>query len=130
MNTEQNQVKPYDELHAETMYAADVLRPSGYRLLVRIPQLDAQMKSGLYRPDSSRVLEETASVTAEVLAMGDAAYLDLEKFPNGPWCQVGDTIVMRPYSGSRFKIEGRMYALINDDTVEAVVLQPNCIERA
>jgi len=60
---------------------------------VRIPKLDAQMKSGLYRPDSSRSLEETASITGEVMAMGEDAYRDPEKFPGGPWCQPGDMIM-------------------------------------
>ena len=113
----------------QTIDATDVLQPSGYRLLVRIPRLEPRMKSGIYRPDSSRSLEETASILGEVVAMGEAAYQDPEKFPNGPWCQVGDTIVMRAYSGSRFKIDDQEYRLINDDTVEAVAKEPNRIER-
>jgi co-chaperonin GroES (HSP10) len=110
--------------------ATEVLRPTGYRILVRIPHLDAKMKSGLYRPDSSRSLEETASVLGEVLAIGETAYKDVEKFPGGPWCQVGDTVVMRTYSGTRIKVDGVEHRLINDDTVEAVVSDPGRIERA
>ena len=107
----------------------EVLRPTGYRILVRIPRLDSKMKSGLYRPDSSRSLEETASCLGEVLAMGDTAYQDNEKFPGEPWCQVGDVIMMRQYSGTRFKIDDQEYRLINDDTVEAVVRDPQRVER-
>lgn len=106
-----------------------VVRPTGYRILVKIPRLDARMQSGLYRPDSSRSLEETASLLGEVLAVGGTAYLDAEKFPTGPWCEVGDTVMMRAYSGTRFKIDGEEYRLINDDTVEAVVGQPDRVER-
>jgi co-chaperonin GroES (HSP10) len=109
--------------------ALDVLKPTGYRILVRIPHLDAKMKSGLYRPDSSRSLEETASCLGEVLALGETAYKDEEKFPNGPWCMPGDMIMMRQYSGTRFKIDDQEYRLINDDTVEAVVSDPQRVER-
>ena len=35
----------------------------------------------------------TASV-AMVLAVGDDAYKDKEKFPNGPWCKQGDWVVL------------------------------------
>jgi chaperonin GroES len=66
----------------------------------------------------------------EVLALGETAYGDEEKFPGGPWCQVGDTVLMREYSGTRFKIDGVEYRLINDDTIEAVVTRPELVTRA
>lgn len=106
-----------------------IMKPMGYRILVRIPRLDSKMKSGLYRPDSSRSLEETASCLGEVVAIGETAYQDNEKFPGDPWCQVGDVIMMRAYSGTRFKIDDQEYRLINDDTVEAVVYDPRRVER-
>jgi co-chaperonin GroES (HSP10) len=114
---------------AEAEQALSVLQPRGYRILVRVPYLDARMKSGLYRPDSSRALEQTASVLGEVVALGSTAYQDPDKFPDGPWCQVGDTIVMRAYSGTRLRIDDGEYRLINDDTVEGVVADPSRMER-
>jgi co-chaperonin GroES (HSP10) len=113
----------------EKFSALSVVHPTGYRILVKIPRLDAKMPSGLYRPDSSRSLEETASLLGEVLAVGGTAYQDAEKFPDGPWCHVGDMIMMRAYSGTRFKIDDEEYRLINDDTVEALVFQPERVER-
>jgi co-chaperonin GroES (HSP10) len=112
-----------------TVTAVDVIQPAGYRVLVRIPHLDAKMKSGLYRPDSSRALEETASVLGEVIALGATAFLDADRFPHGPWCKVGDFIVMRAYSGTRLRIGDEEYRLINDDTIEAVVSDPSQVER-
>jgi co-chaperonin GroES (HSP10) len=106
-----------------------VVRPTGYRILVRIPHLDAKMSSGLYRPDTSRSQEQTASCLGEVLALGETAYKDPEKFPGEAWCQPGDVIMMRQYSGTRFKVDGEEYRLINDDTVEAVVSDPQRVER-
>jgi co-chaperonin GroES (HSP10) len=100
-----------------------VLEPTGFRLLVRIPDLEAQMKgwSDLYMPDETRRLEESAQLTAQVIAIGPDAYQDATKFPTGPWCKVGDYIVMRAYAGTRFTIRRTLYCLINDDTVQGVV---------
>ena len=58
---------------------------------------------------------------------------DEDKFPDGPWCQEGDFIMMRAYSGTRFKVStpdgDQEFRLINDDTVEAVVADPRVVTR-
>ena len=111
-----------------------VLIPTGYKILVCIPRLEEQMKNGLYRTDQNRALEETASLVGQVIALGPDAYRDKGRFPQGPWCKPGDYIMMRAYSGTRFRRAGYKYEyrLINDDTVEAVVsnVDPTDIERA
>jgi co-chaperonin GroES (HSP10) len=62
--------------------------------------------------------------------MGSLAYKDEAKFPSGPWCKGGDWVLFRAYSGTRIKIHGREFRIINDDTVEAVVEDPRGIARA
>jgi len=103
-------------------------QPVGYLILIRIPNLPAQMKNwgNLYRPDENRALEEIAQLVGQVVAMGPDAYADRTKFPSGPWCKVGDCVMLRAYTGTRFARvmdDGTRlhYALINDDTVQAVV---------
>ena len=59
-----------------------------------------------------------------VLKLGSDAYQDDKRFPNGPYCKEGDFIIMRSYSGTRFKVHGKEFRLINDDSVEAVVEDP------
>jgi co-chaperonin GroES (HSP10) len=81
-------------------------------------------------PDKLIKLEETASIIGFVVEMGDECYKDKEKFPNGPYCQKGDFVIFRSYSGTRFKIKGDEFRLINDDTVEAVVDDPRGYTRA
>jgi len=61
--------------------------------------------------------------------MGQDCYRDKERFPDGAWCKKGDFIIMRAYSGTRFKIHGKEFRIINDDTVEAVVDDPRGITR-
>ena len=104
--------------------------PKGYKLLVAIPTIEEKTAGGVIRPDSLRKLEEVASIFGYVVAMGDDAYQDKQKFPNGPWCKVGDWVIFRSYSGTRLKVDDQEFRLINDDTVEAVVDSPAKIERA
>jgi co-chaperonin GroES (HSP10) len=57
--------------------------------------------------------------------MGPDAYKDKDKFPSGPYCKIGDFVLMRAYSGTRFKVYGKeMFRIVNDDSVEAVVADP------
>ena len=61
------------------------------------------------------------------MAVGPDAY-GPPKFASA-WCQPGDWVVFRSYAGTRLKVDGEEYRLINDDTVEAVVPDPNSVER-
>jgi co-chaperonin GroES (HSP10) len=104
--------------------------PVGYKILVKMRKVvEEKTKGGIYLPDQSKQDENTASLLAEVLAVGPDAYADKVKFPNGPWCSVGDTVVLRSYSGTRLKIDGEEYRLVNDDSPEAVVPEPEKVER-
>ena len=102
--------------------------PQGYHLMVEM--VEAKKKIGsIHVPEERKRLEDTASPIAKVLAMGPDAYQDKQKFPSGPWCKVGDNILMRSYSGTRIKFGQRDIRFINDDSVEAVVIDPESIER-
>lgn len=111
--------------------ALEWIQPVGYRLLVYVPYLGAKLESGLAMPESSRSVYQTALLDAYVLAVGPEAYRDRERYPSGPWCNAGDHIIMRAYSGTRFVRAGYklIYALINDDTVEAVIKKGVVVER-
>ena len=80
-------------------------------------------------PDQIRDAEGIASIIGFVVSMGADAYKDKDKFPNGAYCKVGDFVIFRSYSGTRFKIHTQEFRLINDDTVEAVVDDPRGYKR-
>ena len=103
--------------------------PKGYKLLIAIPKLEEKTQGGVIIPDKLKGLEQTASIVGLVIALGDAAYKDAEKFADGPYCKEGDFVIFRSYSGTRFKIKGEEFRLINDDTVEAVVDDPRGFTR-
>lgn len=119
----------------ELMPAAEDIRgavePAGYKLLIYIVRPE-EIRRGVARTDDSLAVEETSSPIAQVISVGPLAYKDEKRFPEGPWCQPGDFILMRPYSGTRFKRQDSpfQYRLINDDTVEAVIrCDPHEIQR-
>jgi co-chaperonin GroES (HSP10) len=104
--------------------------PKGYRILIAIPEVSQKTEGGVFIPDERRSAEETASLIGYVLKVGSEAYADANRFPTGPWCKEGDFVIFRSYSGTRFKVMGKEFRLINDDTVEAVVEDPRGYSRA
>lgn len=62
-----------------------------------------------------------------VVDMGGGAYTDKERFPDGPWCKVGDYVMFRMNTGTRFKVNGKEFRLMNDDSIEAVIADPRGI---
>jgi chaperonin GroES len=109
---------------------AKLPQPVGYKILIAVPELSEKTEGGVYMPDSLKQAEETASIIGYVLKVGNEAYSDPVKFPEGPWCKEGDFIIFRSYSGTRFKVMGKEFRIINDDTVEAVVEDPRGYSRA
>ena len=110
--------------------AKKIPEPSGYKLLIKPLEVKEKTDTGVYMPDSLKSAEQTASVIGFVVKAGPDAYMDKDKFPTGPYCQEGDFVIFRSYSGTRFKIDKQEFRLINDDTVEAVVDDPRGYTRA
>jgi len=104
--------------------------PTGYHILVTIPEAEDKYESGLIKADETRRFEEALATVFFVIKMGPDCYKDEKKFPTGPWCKEGDFILARPNSGTRLKIHGREFRMINDDTVEGTVDDPRGISRA
>ena len=104
--------------------------PSGYRILCAIPEIDDQYDNGLVKADSTLKYEELLTTVLFVVKMGPDCYKDETRFPSGPWCKQGDFILVRPHAGTRVKIHGREFRIINDDAVEGVVEDPRGISRA
>ena len=109
--------------------AKQLPEPSGYRILCVIPEVEEAYESGIIKADKTMHYEEVLSTVFFVVKMGPDCYKDASRFPTGPWCKEGDFILARPNSGTRLKIHGREFRIINDDSVEAVVEDPRGITR-
>ena len=116
---------------AEEIGEIKMPQPVGYKILITLPKIEDEVgDSGIILADTTKRAEEVASCLGFVLKLGDSAYADRDKFPNGPWCKEGDFVIMRNYSGTRFLIDGQEFRLINDDQVEAIVDDPRGYTRA
>jgi co-chaperonin GroES (HSP10) len=104
--------------------------PKGWKMLIALPKVSSKTEGGIYKPNQAIHLEEVGSIIGLVLKQGDLAYIDESKFPSGPWCEVGDYVIMRSYSGTRMNVGGQEFRLINDDTIEAVVSDPRGVVKA
>ena len=103
--------------------------PSGYRILCALPEVEKEYESGLLKADDTVRMEAPLTTVLFVVELGPDCYSDPSRFPSGPWCKKGDFVLVRPYAGSRLVIHGREFRLINDDSVEGVVLDPRGIKR-
>jgi|TARA_R100001443_G_scaffold23993_1_gene36118 co-chaperonin GroES (HSP10) len=104
--------------------------PSGYRILVAMPVADEKTEGGILKANSTIRDEEVSNICGMVIKLGPDCYKDERRFPSGPWCKEKDWVVFRAYSGTRMKMYGQEFRLINDDTVEAVVEDPTGVVRA
>jgi co-chaperonin GroES (HSP10) len=118
------------ETTTDERVASKLPQPQGYKVLIGVPEISDKTEGGVFMPDGLKSAEETASIIGFVMKVGPDAYKDEKKFPNGAYCKEGDFVIFRSYSGTRFKIHGKEFRLINDDTVEAVVDDPRGYSRA
>jgi len=117
------------EESSEAEKAKQLPEPSGYHILIGIPESEEKTDGGILKARQTIEIEETATIVGFVLKLGPDCYQDKKRFPSGPWCKEGDFILMRSYSGTRISIHGKEFRIINDDTVEAVVEDPRGISR-
>jgi co-chaperonin GroES (HSP10) len=104
-------------------------KPVGYRLLIAVPKVEEKYESGIIKADKTIHAETVLTVVGVVVDMGEQAYSDKERFPTGAWCKVGDYVLFRANSGTRIKVHGQEYRLLNDDSIEAVVADPRAVTR-
>ena len=113
--------------------AKQLPEPKTFRLLCVVPEAMeeyADSEVGIIKAGQSMHYEEVLTPVLFVVKVGPDAYADKTRFPSGPSCKEGDFIIVRPNSGTRMKIHGREFRIIDDDSVEAVVEDPRGITRA
>ena len=110
--------------------ASQLPKPVGYHMLIALPDVQEKTKGGIFKPDEVIDVERFSTVTGMVLEMGSDFYQDKKKFPTGPWCKKGDFVIFRAFQGTRVKVHGKEFRLLNDDSIEAVVDDPTGVVRA
>lgn len=120
-----------DESASVEQKAKQLPDPTGYKILCVVPDVEETFEgTSIVKADSFMKGEEHGTTVLFVMKVGPDAYKDTAKFPSGAWCKAGDFVLVRTYSGTRFKIYGKEFRLLNDDQIDAVVEDPRGISRA
>lgn len=105
-------------------------KPQGYQILCMVPEAENRYEdSEIVKADITIEHDAIMSLVLFVVEVGPNAYRDESRFPNGPYCKKGDFVLTKALSGTRFKVQGREFRLINDDSVLATVEDPRGISR-
>jgi co-chaperonin GroES (HSP10) len=107
--------------------------PTGWKILCVVPDVSDKIDGtelDLIKSTAALRQEEHGTTVLFVVKVGPQAYKDEAKFGGEAWCKKGDFILVRTYSGTRFKIYGKEFRLLNDDQVDAVVQDPRGYSRA
>jgi len=112
--------------------AKQLPEPKRFHVLCVVPEAMeeyADSEVGIIKSSQAMYHEEVLTSVLFVVKLGPDAYKDETRFPSGASCKEGDFVIVRPNSGTRLKIHGREFRIINDDSVEAVVEDPRGIGR-
>ena len=122
-----NEDGSFDVENLDENVAARIPKPTGWRIIL-LPYRGAEKtKGGIVLSDQTREKQQITTTCAYVLDVGPLAYMDKEKFPDGPWCKKGDWIIFGRYAGARIGLDGGEIRIINDDEVLATINNPEDI---
>lgn len=91
------------------------LRPLGDRVLVKAIAPEVKTKSGIVLPESAA----EKSNQAEVIAVGPGKLVDGKRV--APEVKVGDRVMYKESWGSKIKIDGEEFELLDEESILAVL---------
>lgn len=100
----------------------------GYHVLVQPVSIKQKTKGGIILPDSTKDDIAYLTTVGKVVALGDLAYDDKEKFPLGPWCQEGDYVAYGKLIGQKLQYKGVKLLLLFDDQIIMRVDKPTDLD--
>jgi len=125
LEAEATNAEPIQRAISEAEWEAQLPKPVGYRVLIALPDVEEYYQgSTLLKTTEAMHREYITSIMGVVIDMGSDAYSDKDRFPEGPWCKEGDYVMFRMNTGTRFKVNGKEFRLMNDDSIEAVIPDP------
>ena len=100
----------------------------GFHVLIKPVSVKSKTKGGIFIPDSTRDDMAYLTTVGRVVAIGDLAYKDIEKFPNGPWCNVGDYVCYGKHAGTKMFYQKVRLILLFDDQIMMKVDDPTDLD--
>lgn len=99
------------------------LMPYGSRVIVQMRTPKDKTTGQIILPDEVRDTIKWNTQVGKVVALGPLAFKnrsDMQQWPEGPWCQVGDYVRTPKYGGDKFEIkipgtsEMALFAIFDD----------------
>ena len=100
----------------------------GFHVLVRPASIKNKTKGGIFIPDSTKDDMSYLTTVGKVIALGELAYRDIDKFPNGEWCTVGDYVCYGKHAGTKLYYQNVKLLLLFDDQVIMRVIDPKDLD--
>ena len=100
----------------------------GYHVLVRPISIKEKTKGGIILPGSVKDDISYLTTVGRVLKIGNLAYKDKEKFPNGAWCKEDDYICYGKHAGQKLFYKGIKLLLLFDDQIIMKVEDPTHLD--
>lgn len=102
-------------------------KPCGYRVMIKPRVVEDKTKGGIILTLDNKSTKEFSAAVGQVVAMGPDAYTNVQTFPTGAWCAIGDWVMISKFAGHAFKDDGEEFRILNDDEIIAVVDDPQAI---
>lgn len=86
--------------------------PAGYRMLLKMDEVEEVTAGGIILPQQTKDADEAAQEWGTVVALGPFCYHDYQR----PWCGVGDKVSITRYAGKVVidRATGEKLRAIND----------------
>ena len=116
------------DIEDEVSDPADLPELPGFHVLVRPLTVKSKTKGGIFIPDSTKDDMSYLTTVGKVIALGELAYKDVDKFPNGGWCNVGDYVCYGKHAGTKLYYQNVKLLLLFDDQVIMRVSDPKDLD--
>ena len=116
------------DIEDEVSDPTDLPELPGFHVLVRPVTVKSKTKGGIFIPDSTKDDMSYLTTVGKVIALGDLAYKDVDKFPNGSWCNVGNYVCYGKHAGTKLYYQNVKLLLLFDDQVIMRVSDPKDLD--
>ena len=116
------------DIEDEVSDPTDLPELPGFHVLVRPVTVKSKTKGGIFIPDSTKDDMSYLTTVGKVIALGDLAYKDVDKFPNGSWCNVGDYVCYGKHAGTKLYYQNVKLLLLFDDQIIMRVSDPKNLD--
>jgi co-chaperonin GroES (HSP10) len=115
------QLQEYIDLRREDDPSYRLPIPTGWKVMMLMLTIPEKSAGGVIVIDDAKEARSLSSPQGVVLAIGDQAYQDPQRF-SAPWLRIGDRITVVKYDASMFQLaNGQRLGFVNDTQPISVI---------